>query len=93
MSMLLSTTTSRKVSVPGFAGEAAKLFQEPDGRVKLDFNVGGTSEDPKVSLDTKAATTKAEQLAKDKLTQEAKKLEDEAKKKAGDLLKGLFKKK
>jgi hypothetical protein len=93
MTMLLSENTSAKVSVPGFAGEAVKLFQEPNGRVKLDFVVGGTSDDPKVSLDTKPAQKKAEDLAKQKLSEEAKKLGEQAKKKAGDALKGLFKKK
>ncbi|MBM2840006.1 MAG: hypothetical protein HW412_534 [Bacteroidetes bacterium] len=93
MSMLLSEGTSAKVSVPGFGGEAAKLFKEPNGRVKLDFTIRGTSDDPKIALDTRPAQKKAEELAKQKLTEEAKKLGDKAKEKAGDLLKDLFKKK
>ena len=93
LSMLLSDQTSAKVAVPGFAGEAAKLFKEPGGRVKLDFAVTGTNDDPKVSLDTKPAQKKAEDLAKQKLNEETKKLGEDAKKKAGDLLKDLFKKK
>ena len=93
MSMLLSEQSSAKVSVPGFAGEAAKLFKEPNGRVKLDFAVGGSSDDPKVSLDTKAAQKKAEDLVKQKVSEEGKKIGEEAKKKAGDVLKDLFKKK
>lgn len=93
MSMILSENTSAKVSIPGFAGEAVKLFKEPNGRVKLDFTIGGTSDDPKVNLDTKPAQRKAEEMAKQKLSEESKKLEDQAKKKAGDLLKDLLKKK
>ena len=93
MTMLLSDQTSTKVAVPGFAGEAVKLFKEPGGRVRLDFAVTGTNDNPKVSLDTRAARRKAEDLAKQKVNEEAKKLGDEAKKKAGDVLKDLFKKK
>jgi uncharacterized protein involved in outer membrane biogenesis len=93
MSMLLSEKSSAGVAIPGFAGEAAKLFKEPNGRVKLDFAVGGTYEAPKVSLDTKPAQKRAEDLAKQKVNDEAKKLGEEAKKKAGDVLKDLFKKK
>jgi hypothetical protein len=93
MSMVLSDQSSAKVSIPGFGGEAVKLFKEPSGRVKLDFAVGGTYEDPKVSLDTKPAQKKAEELAKQKVAEETKKLGEEVKKKGGDLLKDLFKKK
>jgi hypothetical protein len=91
--MLLSEGTSAKVSVPGFAGEAVKLFKEPSGRVKLDFTIGGMYNDPKVSLDTRPAQKKAEELARQKVAEEAKKLGDKAKEKAGDLLKDLFKRK
>jgi uncharacterized protein involved in outer membrane biogenesis len=93
MSMLLSEQTSAKVAVPGFAGEAVKLFKEPNGRVKLDFTIGGTTDDPKVALDTKPAQKKAEELAKQKIAEEAKKLGEKVKGKGSDLLKDLFKKK
>ena len=61
------------------------------GRVKLDFSVGGTSNNPNVALDTKAAQKKAEDLAKQKVVEEAKKVEDQLKKQAEDALKNLFK--
>ncbi len=93
LSMLLSDQTSARVSVPGFAGEAVNLFKEPGGRVRLDFGVTGSSDDPKVSLDSGPARKKAEELARQKVSQETKKIEDAAKKKAGDALKDLFKKK
>lgn len=94
MSMLLSDETSAKVSIPGFAGEAAKFFKDDaTGRLKLDFGVGGTMESPNVVLDTKPAQTKMENMAKQKLNDESKKLEDQLKKKSDDLLKDLFKKK
>jgi hypothetical protein len=97
LSMLLSQATSAKVSVPGFAGEAVSALKEPDGRMKLDFLVGGTMDGPKVSLDTKALQSRVADFATKKLDAEKQKLQqklgDEAKKKGDDLLKGLFNKK
>ncbi len=90
MSLLLSDEASAKVIIPGFAGEAATLFKDDaTGRLKLDFNVGGKTDAPTVSLDTGPAQKKLES----KLGDEKKKLEEELKKKGGDLLKDLFKKK
>jgi hypothetical protein len=79
----------------GFAGQVTDLFRDPSGRIKLDFNVSGHSDNPKVSLNTSAAQKKAEDLVKQKLDAEKQKLEEELKKKAGDLLKDFdpFKKK
>jgi hypothetical protein len=93
MTMLLSQATSGKVNLPGFAGQATDLFKDETGRVKLDFAVGGTSDDPKVQLDTKSAQAKAEALAKKKIEDETKKATDQLKKKAEDALKSIFKKK
>jgi uncharacterized protein involved in outer membrane biogenesis len=93
MTMLLSQATSGKVNLPGFAGQAADLFKDEGGRMKLDFAVGGTSDDPKVQLDTKSAQAKAETLAKKKVDEAAKKATDQLQKKAEDALKGIFKKK
>jgi len=92
MTMLVSQATSGKVNIPGFAGQAADLFKDESGRLKLDFAVGGTTDDPKVSLDTKSAQAKAEALVKRKLEEEAKKATDQLKKKAEDVLKNIFKK-
>jgi len=86
MTLLLSPEASKGIKLPGvtgFAGQAVDLFKDPSGRIKLDFNVTGTSDSPKVSLNTDAARKKAEDIAK----QQLKKLEEEAKKKAGDILK------
>lgn len=97
MAMLLSQATSAKASVPGFTGEVINALKEPDGRLKLDFAIGGTMNDPKVQLDTKALQARAANFAKQKLDAEKQKLQekvsDEAKKKGEELLKGLFKKK
>ncbi|MBX2991669.1 MAG: AsmA family protein [Bacteroidetes bacterium] len=97
MAMLLSEATSAKASVPGFAGEALNALKEPNGRLKLDFLVGGSADNPKVQLDTQSLQARAAEFAKSKLDAEKQKLqqklEDEAKKKGGDLLKDLLKKK
>ena len=84
MALYLPESVSAKVTVAGFAGEAVNLFKDPSGRLKFDFNVGGTTTSPKVQLDTQAAMKRAEELAK-------KKLEESLKGKAGDLLEKLFK--
>ncbi|MFN0157252.1 MAG: AsmA-like C-terminal region-containing protein [Bacteroidota bacterium] len=89
LSLFLSEATSAKVSIPGVVGEAAKFLKDESGRVRLDFGVSGTTDNPKVALDTK----RVEDIAKQKLDVEKKKLEDQLKKKGEDLLKGLFKKK
>jgi uncharacterized protein involved in outer membrane biogenesis len=93
MTLLLPEKTSGRIAVPGFAGEALNLFKDNTGRVKLDFTVTGTSENPSVALDTKAARTKAEDMVKQKVADEAKKLGEQAKKKGEDLLKDIFKRK
>jgi uncharacterized protein involved in outer membrane biogenesis len=93
MALYLPGYMSNRISIGGFAGEAVNAFKEPDGRLKLEFNVGGTTDDPKVQFNTESARKKVEDAAKQKVADEAKKLGDQAKDKAGDLLKNLFKKK
>ncbi len=93
MAILLSQEASNKVSVPGFAGEALKFFKDESGRVRLDLTVGGMSTNPAVTLDTRQAKLRAEDAAKQKVTNEAKKVEEQLKQKGQDLLKDLFKKK
>jgi uncharacterized protein involved in outer membrane biogenesis len=91
MALYLPAETAAKVNIPGFAGEAVKLFQDEAGRLKFDFEVGGTTDAPTLRLDTEPAKKKAEQMANEKLKQEMQKLQDTVKDKAGDILKKLFK--
>ena len=93
MSLYLPENTSSRIKVAGFAGDAVNLFKDPSGRLKLDFSVGGTTNDPKVSLDTGPAKQRAEDMAKQKLQQEATKAGDKLKDKATDALQNLFKRK
>jgi len=55
------------------------LFKDQSGRFKPDFNIGGTTDNPKVQLDTDPAKKRAEDLAKQKLDEQKKKLEDQLK--------------
>ncbi|MDH4069135.1 MAG: AsmA family protein [Ignavibacteria bacterium] len=98
LTLLLAPETADKIKLPGVAGyvgQAAELFKDESGRIRLDFSVTGTSDSPKLALKTDRAQKKAEDLVKQKLDAEKKKLEEELKKKAGDLLKDFdpFKKK
>lgn len=104
MAMLLSESASAKATVPGFAGEALSALKEPNGRLRLDFLIGGTANDPKVQLDAQAMKARVAEFAQrnldaekqklqQKLDEEAKKKADEAKRKAEELLKGLIRKK
>jgi hypothetical protein len=85
MALYLPASTAPKLNIPGFAGEAVNLFKDQSGRLKLDFNIGGTTDNPKVQLDTGPAMKKAGDLAKQKL-------QDQVKTKGVDALKKLFKK-
>ena len=93
MTVLLSSTMSSKVSLPGLAGEAVQVLKNPDGRLPLNLKVTGTTTSPKVSLDTAELERRLQDKAKEKVAGEAKKLQGDIEKKAGDLLKDLFKKK
>jgi uncharacterized protein involved in outer membrane biogenesis len=92
MALYLPPSAASKLNIPGFAGEAVNLFKDQSGRLKLDFNIGGTTDNPKVQLDTDPAKNRAVDLAKQKLEDEAKKAGDQLKNKATDALKKLFKK-
>jgi uncharacterized protein involved in outer membrane biogenesis len=92
MALYLPPGAAPKLNIPGFAGEAVNLFKDQSGRLKLDFNIGGTTDNPKVQLDTDPAKNRAVDMAKQKLEDEKKKVGDQLKNKATDALKKLFKK-
>jgi hypothetical protein len=91
LALYLPESAGAKIKVSGFAGEAVNLFKDQGGRLKFDFNVGGTMDSPKLQLDTGPVQRRAEELAKQKLDEEKKKLEKQLKEKAGDALRKLFK--
>jgi len=92
MALSLPENAGQKIQLSGFAGEAMDLFKDQSGRLKFDFNVGGTTDNPKLQLDTDPVRKRAEELAKQKLDAEKNKLEKSLKEKAEDALKKLFKK-
>jgi hypothetical protein len=93
LALYLPESVTSRLKVSGFAGEALNLFKDQSGRLKLDFNLAGTMDSPKVQLDAGAVRNRAEDLAKQKIDSERKKVEDKLKGKAGDVLEKLFKKK
>lgn len=93
MTVLLSGPMSSRVSLPGLAGEAVQVLKNPDGRLPLNLKVTGTTTAPNVSLDTAELERRLQEKAKEKVAGEAKKLQGDIEKKAGDLIKDLFKKK
>lgn len=93
LALYLPEGTASRLKVSGFAGEAVNLFKDQSGRLRFDFNIGGTTDDPKVQLDTGPAQKRAEDLAKQKIDDETKKLQQSLQDKASDALKKLFKQK
>jgi len=85
LSVKLSDALSARASVPGFAGDAAGILKDADGRLVLDFRVGGTMEKPSVAIDTRAAKQRAEEFARRKAGEGVKKVQD--------AIQDLFKKK
>jgi hypothetical protein len=91
--LVLPLQTSERVAVAGFAGDALNMFKDQDGRFHFTFGVTGTMGKPVVALQTDAARKRLEDMARQKLSEERRKLEEQAKKKGEDLLDKLFKKK
>jgi len=74
MALYLPESAGQKLNISGLAGEATDLFKDQSGRLKLDFNVGGTTDNPKVQLDTAPVRKRAEETLKDKAVDALKKL-------------------
>lgn len=88
--LYLPAGISSRVTIAGFAGEAVNAFKDQSGRLRLDFSVGGTTENPRVQLNTEQAKNKLAEMAKQKVLNETQKVQEKVKQKAGDALKGLF---
>ena len=61
------------------AALAAGALADPQGRVLLDLHVSGNAKSPRVALDTKAIQARLAGRASEALTQQTKKLEEDAK--------------
>ncbi|MGA9116831.1 MAG: AsmA-like C-terminal region-containing protein [Bacteroidota bacterium] len=93
LGLVLARETSSRVTVPGFAGEAARVFQDESGRLRLDFDVRGSADNPRVALNTRDATARASELIRKKAAEEAASAAEKLKKKGSDLLQDILKRK
>ncbi|HVP36981.1 MAG TPA: AsmA family protein [Terriglobales bacterium] len=84
VNLVLSPELSSRINL----GDLTKFFQDENGRTVLDFKIEGNAKSPKFSI----STARAEKKFQQQLQQQKDKATEDLKKKAGDLLKGLFKK-
>ena len=88
----LSPELSSRVNLQGVGAELLQFFKDKDGRISLNFAVTGTSDSPVLRLDTQAQQEMAKKALEQKGADLLKgKVGDDAKKKAEDALKKLFK--
>jgi len=91
LNLKLPEDVSGRLKLPGAAGELSQFFKDKDGRVNLNFQVGGSNSDPVLKLDTQAQQDMAKKALEQKATDAKQKLENDLKKKAEEGLKKLFK--
>lgn len=84
VNLVLSPELSSRIDL----GDLTKFFQDENGRTVLDFKIEGNAKSPKFTI----STARAEKKFQQQLQQQKDKATEDLKKKAGDLLKGLFKK-
>jgi len=95
----LPDAVSNRLKIGGLGGGLIGFLKDKEGRINLNFDVGGTATNPTFGLDTQGAQQAAKQVLEQKAREEAqrlqnelkKKAEEELKKKAEEGLKGLFK--
>ncbi len=101
MAVKLSPDLSNRVKVTGFGQDLVNALKDDQGRITLNFRVGGRLDDPALKLDTEMQKKAAEELVKrefekkqEELKKEAEKkkaeLEEQAKEKAKDIFDKLF---
>jgi uncharacterized protein involved in outer membrane biogenesis len=84
VNVVLSPELSSRINL----GDLTKFFQDENGRTVLDFKIEGNAKSPKFTI----STARAEKKFQQELQKQKDKATEDLKKKAGDLLKGLFKK-
>lgn len=87
----LPGSASDRLNLSGVPGELLQFFKDKDGRISLSFLATGTYSEPILKLDTKSQEQLAKQALQQKGDEARKKLENDLKKKAEDVLKNLFK--
>lgn len=91
MNVKLPATVSDRLKLPGAANQLLQFFKDPDGRLSLNFLVGGMATSPSLKLDTAPQEAMAKKAVEQKLADEKKKLEEGLLKKGEDALKKLLK--
>jgi len=84
VNVVLSPELSSRIDL----GDLTKFFQDEKGRMVLDFKIEGNAKSPKFTI----STARAEKKFQQEIQKQKDKATEDLKKKAGDLLKGLFKK-
>lgn len=84
VNVVLSPELSSRIDL----GDLTKFFQDDKGRMVLDFKIEGNAKSPKFTI----STVRAEKKFQQEIQKQKDKATEDLKKKAGDLLKGLFKK-
>jgi len=79
-----------QLKIQGFAADLVQYLKDDQGKINLDFDIGGTYKNPTLSLDKKPLEDAAKAALQAKLDEQQKKLEDEAKDKVKDALKDLL---
>jgi AsmA protein len=87
LTLKLPSSISDRLTLPGIAKELLPYLKDKEGRINLSLAATGTASDPTIRLDTEAQ----QNLAKQAVDQKKQQLLDDAKKKAEDALKNLFK--
>jgi hypothetical protein len=87
----LPASVSSRVNLRGVGAELLQFFKDKEGRINLNFGVTGMVDSPVLKLDTQSQQEMAKKALEQKANELKNKLGDDAKKKAEDALKKLFK--
>jgi len=98
LTVRLPESLSNQLKISGLTAEVVNLIKDKDNRIPLQFDVGGTATNPKLSLDMAQIQQAAQQALEQRLKQEAqeqgeqvrKQAEEELKEKAEEQLQRLF---
>jgi uncharacterized protein involved in outer membrane biogenesis len=91
MLVKLPPNLTDQLKVQGLAADLVGFLKDKDGRINLNFLVSGTSLNPRIALDQQQIEDAAKKALEAQAQEELKKLEEEAKDKLEDALKGIFK--
>ena len=91
LTVKLPAEASGRLKLSGVADQLVQFMKDKDGKINLNFLVGGMTASPVLKLNTAAQEALAKKALEQKGNEAKQKLEDELKKKAEEGLKKLFK--